>query len=126
ACANGRAVHPLKLGPHVRRQLAAHQELEVHLETGERRPKLVRGVGKKTLLQRARVAQMPEQSIECVDDGSDLSGELRLRDRSQVAWLATEKLGAHLRERTQSARDAKPRQRDRSGADQQRGNELGE
>jgi len=31
-------MHPLKLGSHVRRQLAAHQQLEVHLETGERSP----------------------------------------------------------------------------------------
>ncbi len=85
ARANGRAVHPLKLGSHVRRRLAAHQQLEMHLETGERSPKLVRGVGKKALLQSARVAQMPEQSIECVDDGSDLAGHPRLVDRPQIA-----------------------------------------
>jgi hypothetical protein len=34
----------------------------VHLQAGERCPELVRGVGEKALLQRARIAQLSEQA----------------------------------------------------------------
>src|SRR5207244_4343729 len=45
--AHGRAVHALDFAAHVSRQIAPQQELEMHLQSRERCPQLVRRVGKK-------------------------------------------------------------------------------
>ena len=52
------AVHGLDLLVHIARQLAAKQELEMHLQRGQRGAQLVSGVGEKSLLDRVRITQL--------------------------------------------------------------------
>jgi hypothetical protein len=75
-------------------------------------------LARKALLQRARVAQMSEHPLNASTTGAISLGEPVFGIGRRSRGDAAEKLGAHLRERTQSARDAEPRERDRRGADQ--------
>ena len=66
-------------------ELPPQQQLEVHLQPGERRPQLVRCVRQEPLLHRVGFAQPdPSSSIERVDDRRDFDAAPRLRDRTQI------------------------------------------
>ena len=107
-------------------EIPPQHELEVHLQPGERGSQLVRRVGEKPLLHRARLVQLLKQVVEGLDHRRDLDGRRGLRNRPQIPRRAAQQFVAHVRERTQPARHAPPGEADRRGGDQQRRHELRE
>ncbi len=98
----------------------------MHLQPGERRTQLMRRIGEKSLLHRARLPHLRKQPIEGADDRGDFNRCRGLRQWLQITRLAPRELRAQMVERAQAAGNAEPRECDRRNGDQQRGDKLGD
>ena len=105
-----------RLRRHVRRQLAAQQQLEMHLQPGERRPQLMRCIREESLLHRACVTHLAQEPVERVDDRRDLDRRGGRRQRTQVSRRAPHNSSAAARAaavhgRRPATRERSPRSR---------------
>ena len=123
--AQRRHVHPLDLRAHVRILDAPQQELEVHLQSGQRRAQLVCRVAEEALLHGVRLADLPQQVVERPDRRRDLDRHAALREGMQVGRTALEQLAADARERRHPVLDARPRQHGGGAGDEQGRHHLG-
>ena len=75
-------MHALDLVPDLRNQFPSQQQLQVHLQTGQRRAQLVGGIGKETLLNRAGLAHPAKQLVERLDGRRNLERSTRFGERA--------------------------------------------
>src|SRR5207249_9674570 len=65
--AHGRDVHARDFFADLGTEIASQQQLEMHLQPGERRAQLVRGIRQEALLYLGRLAQLLEEAVERLD-----------------------------------------------------------
>ena len=116
---HGRQVHVRDLAVDLGVELATQQQLEMHLQSGERGAQLVRGVSQKALLHFIRLPELGEEPVQRLDRRRDFVGRRVLVQRVEIVRRAAEELRSHRRERCESARDARPGDDECRGRDEQ-------